>query len=85
MGVLGEGRAAGQTETLENIGDLVAANVVLWSQAQDADLQQAVTKDKLGGHQMRRAEAGRGELEEKLNERDVQFEMGSQTIEQLEG
>ena len=47
---------------MEKHGDLAAANVVLRSQARDTDLWRAVAKDKLEGHQMICAEAGRGEL-----------------------
>jgi hypothetical protein len=70
---------------LEELGDLASANVVLWSQAWDADLRRAAAEDKLEGHQMSRAEAGRGELEEELEEKDIRLERDGRTIEQLEG
>ena len=70
---------------LEELGDLTAANVVLQSQARDAEQQRAVTEDELEGHQMSRAEPGQGELEEELEEKDVRLERDGRTIKQLEG
>ena len=59
--------------------------MLLRSQAWDADLWRAAAKDELEGHQMSRAEAGRGELEEELEEKDTRLEMDGRMIEQLEG
>ena len=84
-GAQGEGRAAGQTKTLEKHRDLAAANVVLRSQARDTDLWRAAAEDELEGHQMICAEAGRGELGEELEEKDVRLERDGRRIEQLEG
>ena len=84
-GALGEGRAACRTETLEEVEDLAATNVVLQSKAWDAERRRAAAEDELEGHQMSRAEAGRGELEEELEEKDTRLEMDGRMIEQLEG
>ena len=48
---------------------------MLRSQAQDADLRPAGTEDKLEGHQMSHIEAGRGELEEELEEKVVRLKL----------
>jgi hypothetical protein len=45
----------------------------------------AITEDELERHQVSRAEAGRGELEEELGEKDARLERDGQTIKQLEG
>ena len=82
---MGEGRAACRTETLEEVEDLAATNVVLQSKAWDAERRRAAAEDELEGHQMSRAEAGRGELEEELEEKDTRLEMAGRMIEQLEG
>jgi hypothetical protein len=70
---------------LEKHRDLAAANVVLRSQARDTDLWRAAAEDELEGHQMICAEAGRGELGEELEEKDVRLERDGRRIEQLEG
>jgi hypothetical protein len=70
---------------LEELGDLTPANVVLQSQARDAEQQRAVAEDKLEGQQISRAEPGRGELEEEPEEKDAWLERDGRTIEQLEG
>jgi hypothetical protein len=51
---------ADQTNILDELGDLTAANVVLQSQARDAKQQLAGSKDELEGHQMSRADPGQG-------------------------
>ena len=64
---------------------LAATNVVLQSKAWDAERRQAATEDELEGHQLSRAEAGRGEPEEEFEEMDVRLEKDSRTNKQLEG
>ena len=59
-------------------------NVVLRSQAWDTDLRRFATEDKLETHQRICAEAGRGELGEELEEKDVQLERDGRRIEHLE-
>ena len=76
---------AGRTETLEEVEDLAATNVVLQSKAWDAERRRAAAEDELEGHQVSRAEAGRGELEEEPKEKDARLERDGRTIEQLEG
>ena len=44
------------------------------------DLRQAATKDELEEHQMSYTEAGRGEPEEKLKEKDIWLERDDRTI-----
>ena len=58
---------------------------MLQSQARDVERWQAVAEDELERHQVSRAEAGRGELEEELEEKDVRLERDGRTIKQLEG
>ena len=70
---------------MEEVEDLAATNVVLQSKAWDAERRQAATEDELEGHQLSRAEAGRGEPEEEFEEMDVRLKKDSRTIEQLEG
>ena len=81
----GEGRAAGHLEKSEEVEDLAAMNVVLQIKAWDAERRWPAAEDELEGHQVSRAEAGRGEPEEGFEEMDVQLEKDSRTIKQLEG
>ena len=59
--------------------------MVLQIHARDAERRRAVATDELEGHQVSRAEAGRGELEEEPEEKDARLERDGRTIEQLEG
>ena len=70
---------------MEEVEDLVAMDMVLQSKAWDAERRWSVAEDELEGHQVSRAEAGRGEPKEEFEEMDVRLEKERWMIKQLEG